>query len=44
MPKKFERIIELFGPENFDLKNLKSQYKKAALKYHPDKDGEKELF
>lgn len=44
MPKQFERIIELFGPENFDLKNLKKQYKKAALRYHPDKDGEKELF
>lgn len=31
-------------PKNFSIEQLKDQYKKIALKVHPDKGGSKELF
>ena len=37
-------LLDLSDKDVFDKRNLRNKYKKAVLKHHPDKDGEKELF
>jgi len=37
-------LLDLSDKDVFDKRNLRIKYKKAVLKYHPDKGGEEELF
>lgn len=40
----FDGMLELLSVDKFNLKNLKKQYKKAALIHHPDRGGNEENF
>ena len=40
----FDGMLELLSVDTFDLKNLKKQYRIAALKHHPDKGGDEASF
>jgi len=39
-PKKFNPYIELEVPKTADIAQIKTAYKKLALKWHPDKHPE----
>ena len=41
---KFDEMLALFSPKEFDLKELKKQYRNKSLIHHPDKGGDENKF